>query len=1170
MNRASSIRAFAALLLLSACTRSLPPTTDAPPRSSPANGRTTRITAANAPDTVALLPEVRLPAPPFSPTDPVRTGAIAHMRTFTTDDGLPMDDIMCGTLDRNGMLWFGTNGGGITRYDGRSFTNFSTADGLPDNVILSLLSDSQGILWIATSTGGLCKDDGRSCRSIVLNDATGLAKGISSIVEDGTGTLWFGTRGRGVYTYDGSNFTRFTANDGLVGEKVRAMTKAADGSIWVATTTGVSRFSEGKATTYAESQGHALNDVWCMTFTDAHTLWLGHEKGGVTRCTVNAGDVVFQHDPVVPENDMEVSALAPVDRHSEAIWVGSIAHGVTRFEPRPGAAPRVQRFTTANGLAGNEVLSITKGAHGDLWFGMRGAGLCQYRGEAFMRHTSFRPISLAEDRQGVLYAGTSLGIARREGDGFSEWHPEGGFSSWTYSVSSDRQGRVGFAENLVDLGRAGFSTIEGDQVRVLGAEAKRVDIFWSMHDRRDRLWLAGRRGIERWSDGHGVRYGPEQGIGNINGLCLLERRDGSIWAGTDGGGLSRIDSASITTWTTEEGLPNNVVWCMAEDQGGALWIATLAGLVRYDGRTFLTFNTTHGLPDNNIHQLLITRDGTLIVGTLQGIAVLTGWVDADGRPALRNELLPASENDGIAHLRPVFEVYNSATGHPVKDVQTSERSLFEDAQGVIWIATGSDKSGLVRFDRKALYADTLAPGLHLLSVDPGEERLCWYGLRADVESATLGQQEIRTYGRVLSDAERRALRERYKAVRFTGIAPHFPVPQDLELDHRNNRITFTYVAVETARPEGVAYQHMLEGYDAHWSPSTAANSATYGNIREGTYTFRVKARNAAGAWGPALEYRFTVRPPWYRTWWGYTLYVLCAGGLVLLYIRIRLSALRRQKERLERTVDQRTEELRHQKEEADHQRERAEHSEKAKEQFLANVSHEIRTPMNAIMGMSDILRNRPHAPEQAKYLNAIAQSSENLLVIINDILDLSKIDAGRIEFESVPFAPREVLANVKDVLHLKAEEKGLALTLNVDADVPARLIGDPTRLNQVVMNLAGNAIKFTERGSVTIHLHARNDPAGRPAHCMLVIDVMDTGISIPEDRLEKIFEEFTQAYSDTTRKYGGTGLGLTISKRLTELQGGSIHVKSERDKGSTFTVLVPYALPTSIDTSPPA
>ncbi len=238
-------------------------------------------------------------------------------------------------------------------------------------------------------------------------------------------------------------------------------------------------------------------------------------------------------------------------------------------------------------------------------------------------------------------------------------------------------------------------------------------------------------------------------------------------------------------------------------------------------------------------------------------------------------------------------------------------------------------------------------------------------------------------------------------------------------------------------------------------------------------------------------------------------------------------------------------------------RQRAEASEKFKQQFLANMSHEIRTPMNAIMGMSGILKRNEHTPEQEKYLNAISQSSENLLVILNDILDLSKLEAGKIDLEQMPFDPRQAINNVRDIIRFKAEEKGIALNVEVDDNVPALLNGDPTRLNQIVLNLAGNAVKFTERGSVTIRTAVKDL---HPDRCMLAIDVIDTGIGIPADRLEKVFEEFTQAYSDTTRKYGGTGLGLTISKRLAEMQGGSISVKSEQGKGSTFTVTIPYVI----------
>ena len=295
--------------------------------------------------------------------------------------------------------------------------------------------------------------------------------------------------------------------------------------------------------------------------------------------------------------------------------------------------------------------------------------------------------------------------------------------------------------------------------------------------------------------------------------------------------------------------------------------------------------------------------------------------------------------------------------------------------------------------------------------------------------------------------------------------------------------------------------------------------------------------------------------------------LLVVGG-VFAFIRMRTSGLNRQKELLERTVTERTLQLSVAKE-------RAEQSEQVKQQFLANMSHEIRTPMNAIMGMSTSLKRNEHIPAQEPYLDAIAQSSENLLVIVNDILDLSKIEAGKLEMERVPMDPREVLRNVVEVLRYRTEEKGLTIHTTVAPDVPTSVIGDPTRLNQVLLNLVGNAIKFTDRGSVRIHMDVTQTLRNAPAPSTLRIDpngtqrgeligmrfsVTDTGIGIAPEKLALVFDEFAQGDSDHTRKYGGTGLGLSISKRLVIMQGGTITAQSELGKGSTFTVVIPYAL----------
>jgi len=265
---------------------------------------------------------------------------------------------------------------------------------------------------------------------------------------------------------------------------------------------------------------------------------------------------------------------------------------------------------------------------------------------------------------------------------------------------------------------------------------------------------------------------------------------------------------------------------------------------------------------------------------------------------------------------------------------------------------------------------------------------------------------------------------------------------------------------------------------------------------------------------------------------------------------------RRREEELTRLVDERTAQLNRQKEkaeaekqEAEYQRQRAEQSEQFEQQFLANMSHEIRTPMNAVLGMTNILLQKSPRQDQLKYLESIRHSSEALLVILNDILDISKIEAGRMELENTDFSVSDILDQVATTLRFRSEEKGLEFQADCDPAIPPVLIGDPVRLQQILLNLTGNAVKFTEKGSV--HLSTRL--LGKTGNtCRLHFEVRDTGIGMTAEQVAAVFERFRQASGDTTRRYGGTGLGLSISKQLVELFGGGIKVQSTPGEGSVF------------------
>jgi signal transduction histidine kinase/CheY-like chemotaxis protein/ligand-binding sensor domain-containing protein len=392
--------------------------------------------------------------------------------------------------------------------------------------------------------------------------------------------------------------------------------------------------------------------------------------------------------------------------------------------------------------------------------------------------------------------------------------------------------------------------------------------------------------------------------------------------------------------------------------------------------------------------------------------------------------------------------------------------------------------------------------------------------------------------------EKRANQSNLVSVKLTGIkikgtplGSEFEMPfkPKVIMGYQENTISFEFIGLDYLNPENRQYCVRLEGFDTEWRNIGKINIATYTNLDPGAYVFKVKTTNTDGIWGPSTEgLSLVVTPMYWQTLW----FKIIISVLILSLIFFILQIIQ------QRRIFQQQKEI-------------AERNALYKSRFLTNMSHEIRTPLNAIIGLNKLLSATPLNEKQQSFVNAVGQSSENLLYIVNDILDQAKLESGQYQFKSTPFTIDLIIGQVKSTLEHKAMEKHLKLIIDSKISNELVLKGDPIRLYQILINLLNNAIKYTEVGYVKLSI---SQSSGLDTMGNFHFEIIDSGIGISQKDQEKIFESFHQAEYSTELSESGTGLGLSITQQLVEQQGGTITLQSEPGKGSVFSVTLPFEI----------
>jgi signal transduction histidine kinase/ligand-binding sensor domain-containing protein/DNA-binding response OmpR family regulator len=1073
-----------------------------------------------------------------------------------------------------------------------NFSKLDTYTGLSHNQVSAILKDPEGFIWFGTMSG-LNRYDGYSCKVYrnKHNDSASLTDNyILSLYELPYGKMWVETRsGSCIYDSHTENFdgdyNSYLHTLGLPPGKVVKIVKGTNGRYWFLYESHELYLYTGtqkKAAPFRQKLPiNPADKITSIKETKDGKLWLLCQNGLLQAYDMKENKIVFS-SATVPKLNKAYPDNLFVDKDGD-IWLWHYTGGVLLFNPQRNSFMEFNVNSFPSRLNSNLVSQIVQDNNGVIWVATDHGGvtLIDKRNNfktSYLLSDPKDPQSLSHNSITTLYK-DDIGII------------------W---LGTYKQGINYINSNIVQF----------QYHHYLGSDSKSLpydDVNRFVEDRWGNIWIGTNGGGLIYFDRknntfkqylHDPNNKNSLSSNVIVSLCIDHQ--GLLWIGTYFGGLNSFDGKEFRQYRHNENEPsslaNDNVWEIVEDREHNLWIGTLgSGLDLFDRKTdrfqHYPFNEEKPVPSfpNYISAILQDRKGNLWIGAEYGVAVIE-----------RNKTTPAF----YRHTNDT----NSLSSNNVI-------CLLEDSKGNIWIGT---REGLNLFNEKTknFQVFTIADGLPdnlILNILEDDHETLWLSTPTGLCNAVPKQNGGRTAFSIIGYDEMNnvqnhefndnaALKTKagelifggpsgfniidpdkiqkplnHSRIVFTGLQilnnniepgelinkrvllqQSLPYLQSINLKYKENVFSIEFASLDFAHGTREKYAYMLQGFNSDWLYADGnQRRATYTNLGPGHYNFKVKVLNRDGLWSDVKTLQIVIEPPFWRTPIAYIIYVLCAAGLLLLWRRITLDRMHMRFE------------VQQQRREA----ERAHTLEQLKTKFFTNVSHEFRTPLSLIISPLDRIIKQTSDQEQKNQLNLVQRNAKRLLNLVNQLLDFRKIEVQEMKLHP---SIGDIILFIGEISHSFmdiAEKKNIRFSFSTNID-RLEIYFDKDKIEKILLNLLSNAFKYThDHGMVGLHL-IYNPAVNNEEDGTLAIEIKDTGIGIPPDQHEKIFERFFQTDMPESMVNQGTGIGLAITKEFVKLHNGIITVKSEPDKGTCFTVLLPakkiYEAATRTSTIPTA